>query len=154
MLINEILSNQEQTNLVRLIMNTTLNAHGQATQPTHSTNNLVVQAVNGNRKAAVKEPEIPEPPAPKKLPKTKPSVPAKTWGAGRLGAAKHISSQSLTHPSDNPVSNLMSKRSHPSQLSTLSSINKKLSPSKKELEKEYDIKRPQKFTKLNQNSEI
>lgn len=71
MLINEILSNQEQLNLVRLIMNTTLNALGQPIEPAAS-KDPVVQAVKGNRKSAAKPPKIPAPPAPKPFPKPKP----------------------------------------------------------------------------------
>ena len=71
MRINEILTSQEQINLVRLIMNTTLNALGQPTQPAKSNKSPVVQAVKGNRKPVGKAPKIPAPPAPKPFPAPK-----------------------------------------------------------------------------------
>lgn len=72
MLINEILTNQEQIDLVRLIMNTTLNALGQPTTPAPKAKSPVVQAVKKNRKVIPKAPKIPAPPPPKAFPKPKP----------------------------------------------------------------------------------
>lgn len=141
MRITEILSTQEQINLVRLIMNTTLNALGQSAQPSATAKSPVVQAVQKNRKPTVKAPKIPTPPAPKPFPQPKPLVPANTLTSGRLNTEKPLTKQPLTsaRATEKPQG-MMPKRLQPLPTSILSPINKNPSPSKKkELEKKTEL---------------
>lgn len=138
MRITEILSTQEQINLVRLIMNTTLNALGQPTQPTQSTKRPVVQAVKGNRKPAVKAPKIPAPQAPKPLPKPKPLASAIPQGKAAVQARKPVvvSKQPLKSPTNEKHPIAIPKSRQPLPTSVLSPINK--NPTKREKEELQD----------------
>lgn len=138
MLINEILTNQEQINLVRLIMNTTLNALGQPVQPSQSTKSPVVQAVKGNRKSAAKTPKIPSPPAPKPFPKPRPIAGpmtiAKSMPAKPITPIRPRSPVSASDPKQAETS--MPKRLQPLPTSVYSPINK--NPSKRDKQELQD----------------
>lgn len=134
MRITEILSTQEQINLVRLIMNTTLNALGQPTQPKQSTKSPVVQAVKGNRKPAVKAPKIPAPQAPKPLPKPKSLASAipKSKAALPLPKPAISAKQPLKTPTNEKHPITIPKSRQPLPTSVLSPINKKPTKGEKE----------------------
>ena len=138
MLINEILTSQEQINLVRLIMNTTLNALGQPIQPAKPTKSPVVKAVKNNRKPPAKTPKIPTPPAPKPFPnpkpiprsaiKPKPQAPKLATAIGPRPASIEMEPKQSE--------NMMPKRLQPIPTSMLSPINK--NPSKREKQELQD----------------
>ena len=138
MLINEILTNQEQIDLVRLIMNTTLNALGQPVTPAPKTKSPVVQAVKKNRKAIPKAPKIPAPPPPKAFPKPKPIAgpisitkvePAKAKAS--IGPRSPVNS---VEPKQSETT--LPKRLQPLPTSVYSPINK--NPSKEEMKELQD----------------
>lgn len=152
MRITEILSTQEQINLVRLIMNTTLNALGQPTQPKQSTKNPVVQAVKGNRKPVVKAPRIPAPPAPKPLPKPKPLASAIPQAKAAAPVRKPItvSKQPLKTPTNEKHPITIPKSLQPLPTSVLSPINKE--PTKREKKRQQEMNDLIEFLKTAQTS--
>ena len=152
MRITEILSTQEQINLVRLIMNTTLNALGQPIQPKQSTKSPVAQAVKGNRKPAVKAPKIPAPPAPKPLPKPKPLDSAISQSKASAPARKPVvaSKQPLKTPTNEKHPITIPKSRQPLPTSVLSPINKE--PTKREKKRQQEINDLIEFLKTSQTS--
>ena len=142
MRITEILSNQEQLNLVRLIMNTTLNALGQPTTPAPTAKSPVVQAVKKNRKEIPKAPKIPAPQAPKPFTKPKPipgsiSVPKVELPKAKASIGPRVPVNAVG-PKQSETT--LPKRLQPLPTSVYSPINKKPSKEeKKELQDKNDL---------------
>lgn len=138
MRITEILSSQEQINLVRLIMNTTLNALGQPTPPAPKAKNPVVKAVKKNRKAIPKPPRIPAPPPQKPFPKAKPI--ARPVSTPKIQSPKSIASigprATVNAVEPRQSETMLPKRLQPLPTSAYSPINK--NPSKREKKKLQD----------------
>ncbi len=142
MLINEILSNKEQIDLVRLIMNTTLNVLGNVVPEPTTSKNTVVQAVKKNRGTNVKAPKIPSPPAPKPFPKPKllnsPTKIATTIAPPK--PAYKSSGQQISAKTLEKAQAKIPKSLQPLPSSVLSPVNKNPTPAdKKALAKKNDL---------------
>lgn len=138
MRITEILSNQEQINLVRLIMNTTLNVLGQPAAPTPKSKSPVVQSVKKKQKT-VKPAKIPAPPAPKPFPKSSP-LPAKPTRQPNFPQATTKTIGPKPVNSEAKIQATLPKSHQALPTSILSPINKKpTTKEKRDLEKENDL---------------